>query len=165
MATPLINVGVTFVDKGIGLIRKKMLELRELQLSIGFLDEEMATIAIFQEFGTETIPARSFLRSTLFEQRDKIARTWAKAYEGLIANPRMRPVDMLSTLGSEMVGFVEAKIRTSREWAKANAPSTVASKGFDYPLHDTFEMSQAVKWIIRKGGASGLTLATGGSRG
>ena len=77
-------VAVEFNDLGLGLIRTKLRKLRHLHLTLGFQGPKasqlyetginVATVATFAEFGTRDAPARSFLRATMFEHRDKIVR-------------------------------------------------------------------------------------------
>ena len=106
---------------------------------------------------------RSFLRSAMFEFRDKIARLWAKAYGKMIVTPSFTPDAMLAQIGRGIVKLIERKIDGAHSWAKANAPSTVARKGFDFPLHETDMMANSVTWAVR--GLGGGILAIGGSRG
>lgn len=153
---------VEFKDLGLKRITQKVKEFGMLELNIGFLDEEIATRAVWQEFGTATIPQRSFLRSTMFEQRDKISTLWAKETRRMIKTPKVSAVNAVERVGISITKMVENKIRRSRSWAEPNAPSTVASKGNNYPLHDTGEMANSVRWTIKK---RGQLLAQGGSNG
>lgn len=159
---------VEFKDTKLRAITKKIKEFGELELNIGFLDEEIASRAVWQEFGTEAtdthpgIPQRSFLRSTMFEQRDKIVKLWAKESRRMIRLPAVSAVEAVSAVGVAIVKMVEHKIHRSRSWAKPNAASTIKRKGNDWPLHDTKEMAKSVRWTIKKGG---VLVAQGGSSG
>jgi hypothetical protein len=166
-------MSVEFTDKGLGLISKKIADLAKLKLTVGFQGEKgsdvyltgetVATVATFQEFGTQDIPQRAFLRSTMFEQRDKIVEAFARWTGKMIETPMVTPLQAMSEIGKIVVGFVERKVDTSRSWAQANAASTIRKKGFDYPLHETDKMAKSITWAVR--GASGRILATGGSSG
>lgn len=164
---------VKFIDKGLGLIQTKLKKLKTLKLTIGFQSTtaakqykggiNVATVATYAEFGTQNAPARSFLRATMFEFRDRIAKMWAKAYGRLLAIKSFTPEAMLEQVGRGIVALVEGKIDRAYAWAKANAASTVKRKGFDYPLHETDLLSRSVTWAVRAPG--GLILTIGGSRG
>ncbi len=164
---------VKFIDKGLGQISNKIKRLKQLNLTIGFQGEKagqlyetginVATVATFQEFGTQDIPARSFLRASMFEHRDKIVRIWTLAMQRMLAQKTVTPEIMLGRVGRAIVKLIERKIRNSRTWAKPNAESTIRGKGFDFPLHDTFLLSRSVTWAVRN--PSGTILAIGGSSG
>lgn len=164
---------VRFIDKGLGLIREKISQLKRLILTIGFQGAKgmqlydtginVATVATYAEFGTQNAPARSFLRATMFEFRDKIAKLWADAYRRLITLKHVSADEMLEQVGRGIVKLVENKIARAYSWAKANAASTVKAKGFDYPLHETDLLSRSVTWAVRAPG--GAILSIGGSRG
>lgn len=164
---------VKFIDKGLGLIQTKLKRLKTLELTIGFQGTtaakqykggiNVATVATYAEFGTQNAPARSFLRSTMFEFRDRIAKVYAKAYGRLLALKSFTPEDMLEQVGRFIVQLVEGKIDRAYSWAKANAVSTIKGKGFDYPLHETDLLSRSVTWAVWAPGGAILTI--GGSRG
>ncbi len=153
---------VTFNDEGLQKLKRDLRELNKLQLTIGFQDRfgarryesgiNVSTVALFSEFGTKLAPQRAFLRSTFFENRDKVQKAMAQAV-GRVVRGEEDPVPSLSQAGRELVALVVRKIDTSRGWARPNAPSTVAQKGFDYPLHDTDTMANSVSWAVRKNDA------------
>lgn len=167
------GVQIEFKDTGLTRVRDIFRRLSGLSLTIGFQGEKggqlyptginMATVALYQEFGTKTIPQRAFLRSTMFERRDAIAKILADAIgEALTqASTSLSPaIGALSRAGAKIVKLVERKIDTSTGWAKQNHDSTVAKKGFDYPLHETDLMARSVTWAVRRGPS---ILASGGS--
>jgi hypothetical protein len=167
------DVQVEFRDLGLSRVRDILRRLSGLSLTIGFQGESgrqlyptgvnVSTVAMFQEFGTKTIPQRAFLRATMFERRDQVEQIMADAIGSAITNtsPTLSPaIGALSNAGRGIVRLVERKINTSTGWAKANAPSTVAKKGFDYPLHETDLMARSVTWAVRRGSS---ILASGGS--
>jgi hypothetical protein len=144
----------------------------------------VASVALFNEFGTagfaggvtsnpsggftlrqnrganKGIPARNFLRATFFENRATlpgiIAREFSKSLAGTLG-----PIEMLGGLGEILAQMVKRKIDTSKSWAVPNAPSTIAKKGFDYPLHETGLMSKSVSWAVRKNSARGSIITLG----
>ncbi len=168
-------MGVEFKDTGFELIKRKLKELKQLSLTLGFqgpkaaqLYEEteinVATVATFQELGTGAgVPARSFLRSAMFEYRDKIVRLYALAVQRMIREPKLTAQKTLERIGASVVKLIERKIETARGWAKPNKPSTIKRKGGDFPLHDTDLLSKSVTWAVR--GRAGNILAIGSSNG
>jgi hypothetical protein len=167
------DIQVEFRDTGLTQVRDILRRLNELSLTIGFQGESggqlyptganVSTVALYQEFGTKTIPQRAFLRSTMFERRDAVERIMGDAIGEAItqASTSISPaIGALSRAGAKIVRLVERKIDTSTGWAKANAPSTVAKKGFDYALHETDLMARSVTWAVRRGST---ILASGGS--
>ncbi len=122
----------------------------------------MATIALFNEFGTRKIPQRSFLRGALFANREKIAAKIAQIMEQYIARPMMDAVTALSRIGAFVASLVKTRINTTSHWARSNAPSTIAAKGFDRPLHDTGRLSKSISWAVR--GPGGSIISEGAAR-
>lgn len=173
-----MSVSVTLKKRGLEILVGNLRALGRHVLTIGFQGPDgvqqyegginVATVALYNEFGTKSIPARSFLRSTMFQQRNKIEKIMARAAKRVLENvdtfsPNPAVIESLSTAGAEIVALVDTKLVRSRGWAKRNAPSTVAKKGFDYPLHDTGKLEGLVSWAVRSGSAQGPILAQGKS--
>jgi hypothetical protein len=155
---------VTLNTRGLEVLRANLRALNDHVLTIGFQGPSgsqlyptgvnAATVALFNEFGTRNIPARSFLRSTLFEQRERITQIIRRAAESVVEQVAVElsaqaVIFHLGQAGREIVELVRTKMSRSRGWAKANAPSTVARKGFDFPLHETGDLVEAVSWAVR----------------
>jgi len=165
---------VTLDTSRLDAMREKWGTLSGAELVVGFQGPEaaerykdtganVASVAMYNEFGTPAssrhagIPQRSFLRSSVFENRDKITDKFAKATKrGIGADAttggKGDPLFELGRVGASIVRMVKTKIRGSRSWAKPNAPATVAKKGFDYPLIETRKMLKAVSWGVRLNG-------------
>ena len=100
---------------------------------------EVAEIAAVQEFGTHkagknrnvVIPERSFLRSTSDDNKQKYSQV-LKSLMGDMLSGTITIEQGLALFGERVVGDVKKKITTIRE--PANAPRTIAQKGFDNPL-------------------------------
>lgn len=104
---------------------------------------DMVLVASANEFGTADgrIPPRSFIRSTIDEQRQQIADVHEKAL-GKVADGKLTAVQ-----AGEIAGmFVEAKIKKKITDLKvpANEPSTIAKKGSSNPLIDTAQLRSAI---------------------
>ena len=134
----------------------EMEKLRSKRVFIGFqagkvIDDrgvDMAQIAMFNELGTSTAPARPFLRQTAAENLDDI-----KAFGGEkihdIAEGGMAE-DALKQLGVYGKGLVQEQIKNGT--FEPNAPSTIRRKKSDKPLIDTGKMRQSVNFVIKKKG-------------
>lgn len=112
-------------------------------LTVGIPPEEpeLAEIAIWNEYGTSTIPERSFFRSTLDRKAwdydlklnkmiDDVIRGKTTLYKGLMRFGRSVVKDIQNTI--------------DRFTVPRNAPSTIARKGFDQPLIETGAMRDAI---------------------
>lgn len=150
------------VDHGLVKVLANLAELKTLSLTIGFQGQtatasypsgvNVATVAMFMEFGTIDAPARGFLRSTMFEKRGAIAAAFAKGLAP-VAEGKREPVDALAGIGHDVAEMVRDKIDRAPAWAAPLAASTVRKKGHSRPLEETTLMRNSVTWAVRKGGA------------
>ncbi len=126
-----------------------------IQAGEGEEDEEGATegtdildIAIYNEYGTEHIPARPFMKDfankneqTLIKKMNSQAK---KVFAGM-------PVETaLAELGEFAQKHQKAHIRKASLWAEANAPSTIRQKRSSKPLIDTGALVNAVRYEVLK---------------
>jgi len=172
-------VKVTLEDAGLRDLQARLKELGRYVITIGFQGPSgaqlyplglnakgpainMATLATYQEFGTKSIPARAFLRSAVFWNREEVETIMAGAAKRVVTDG-LGPIAAFSEAGPKLVKIVERVIRRSKSWAKGNAPSTIANKGFDYPLHETGLLEDSVSWAVRLGSARGSIINQGGS--
>jgi|SRR5690554_409953 len=86
----------------------------------------MAEVAFFNEFGTEDIPERSFLRSTVDENNPKYTRLY-KQLMGKVFDQKTTVKKAFGLLGEKAKADVQRKIRSGVE--PANAPATIERKG------------------------------------
>lgn len=133
-------------------------ELKRNQVFVGFqagqvADDkgvDMAQIAMFNELGTSTAPARPFLRDSVDENEDVIRDQCGKELKKLTTGATAESV--LKRVGALGVRLVQEKIESGS--FEPNAPSTIKKKGSDKPLIDTGRMRQSVKYVVkRRGGA------------
>ena len=92
-------------------------------------DEENAKKALYNEFGTDKIPARPFIRRGL----DNIEKELDKKPE---------------QIGSKMVQNIKKAINNSDY--PQNAISTIKKKGFDFPLIETRDMYNSLTFRVSK---------------
>lgn len=114
------------------------------EVSAGLFGGFAAKKATWNEYGTSRMPARPFLRNTLYERE----REW-----GVFLGPKLiavldgANVDVVAMLGPQMVKSIRSTINAGN--FAPLAASTIAKKGHSKPLIDTGDMYGAISW--RKG--------------
>ncbi len=170
----MMGVKVIFSDLGIESLTKKFAAIDGMKVTPGFQgpsardkgdsDVSVATRAQLNEFGTEKIPQRSFMRSTMFEKRADIVKSFGIEFHSLFGlGGFSTPITALAGVGEKIAQMMTRKIDTSYSWAKQNAGSTIRRKGFNYPLHDTDQMANSVTYAVRS--PEGNIQRLGGPRG
>lgn len=109
---------------------------------------DMVDIAMFNELGTSSSPARPFLRMSVDDNEDKIKAMCEKQKQSIAKGGSAEA--SLKQLGVFGKGLVQEKIGSGT--FAPNAPSTIRKKGSDKPLIDTGKMRQSVNFVIRKKG-------------
>ena len=107
------------------------------EMEVGFFEsatypggEFVASVAIYNEFGTQNIPPRPFFRSALDKNE---ARYWNFLASEFVKNEPAKK--SLTKLGELVRGDVIKSITQFSE--PPNAPSTIKAKGSSNPLIDT----------------------------
>lgn len=85
----------------------------------------VAEVAIFNEFGTDTIPERSFMRSALNENHATLARWYAEVMRKILTEG-WTVEKALTALGYRTQVLIQNKIKSNVP--PPNAPSTEAKK-------------------------------------
>lgn len=155
-------MSVRVVDRGADELVARIRALRNAKASVrvGVLSDapkkerEGATgkyslleVAAVHEFGAPRagIPARSFIRGTIDERTEDIARleraVLAKVVAGDIA---LKPA--LDAIGAKVAGWIQQRIAAGIE--PALSPATVAKKKSSTPLVDTGQLRSAVSWLV-----------------
>ena len=157
--------GVTTKDKftraGIKLNKALKQAAKGPGVKVGILQNDFGTsregektvgeVALDNEFGSETNPERSFMRSTA----DKKQKAWLKLAEriqGQVMGGKISLKKGLGLLGFQMKADIQAAITAKKD--PPNSPATIARKGVDNPLIDTGQMRQAIDFEVemsRKG--------------
>lgn len=105
---------------------------------------DLLDIAIFNELGTETIPARPFVRD-FFDKNRKVLATAMERQAEAVGNGAS-PTTAMDTLGLWVEKHLKAHVQQSPRWAVPNAPSTIARKGSSTPLIDDGVMLGAIRY-------------------
>lgn len=138
------------IDRGWGSFVKGFTALDGLGVTIGIHAEEgaeLAQIGTAHEFGTDTIPQRSFLRATVDEQDAAYREATAGEIRAVLDGRRNAEV-ALSRLGLRVVRDVQGKIRAGID--PALAPATIAAKGSSKPLIDTGRLLRSITYQVRR---------------
>lgn len=109
---------------------------------------DMAQIAMWNELGTSTAPARPFLRMSVDDNTSKINQTCSAALKKVTTGGTAEEV--LKTVGVFGKSLVQEEIGSGS--FAPNAESTIRKKGSDKPLIDTGRMRQSVNYIIKPRG-------------
>lgn len=153
-----VTVKVKDIDRGFKKFAKsaKYVEKEKPYVKAGVLESagnhqdsglSVAAVATFQEFGTDRIPERSFMRSMQEEQRGNILRFIKDLGDGLL----LRADQTLGLLGLHLVDLIKKQID------KVSSPPlserTIEAKGSTKPLIDTGQMRNSINHEVKKGGS------------
>ena len=106
----------------------------------------VAQVATFHEFGTENIPERSFIRSAVAENRDKISKLIEGLKPSILQGSSLKA---LSIVGEYVQTLIKSKIQTGdSSWAELR-PSTIRRKGSSKALIDTGQMLNSVRYVVK----------------
>jgi hypothetical protein len=111
----------------------------------GKVDGDIIDRAFFNEFGTEDIPERPFMRITMAENKRDYANMMRRGGRRIMQGKTTKG-DVLHDLGRQMVDDIQDTIRSSVP--PPNAPATVEHKGHDTTLVETGAMHDAVTYVI-----------------
>lgn len=105
----------------------------------------VALVAAAQEFGTRSIPARSFMRRTVAEHQGE----WPDALAKCLKVTDMNAAAALALMGEGIKGQVQQTITEVN--APPLKPATVRRKGFSKPLVDTGQMLRSITATVEEG--------------
>lgn len=108
-------------------------------------DITVAGVGFANEFGTETIPERSFLRSTTQSSKKQIV-SLIKKLRKKVHDGSMGQKQALGLLGAFISDEVKKKIVAIK--SPPNAPATIAKKGSSNPLVDTGQLKNSITWEV-----------------
>lgn len=108
---------------------------------VGIFDQDIAEYAAANEYGTSTIPERSFIRSTLDAHQDDIYNRIGSEYDNVLAG-RKSAAAAINDVGDYLTQLVQQKVRSGP--FTPNAQSTIEAKGSSKPLIDSGDMLRAI---------------------
>ena len=117
---------------GLDRLAASIAELPKKRADVGFFDTAVypdgtpvAYVATVQEFGSGRIPPRSFMRSTISEQREAWQATLAQGSRRVLAD-KLTADQMLDAFGQSVAGQIKEKIASIM--APGLADSTIAAR-------------------------------------
>ena len=141
------------IDRGLDRLALKDMDLARFAVDVGIHHDagdhdgtSIAEYAIYNEYGTEHIPSRPFIRRTADENADKVA-TAAGRLADKVATGGMDARTAVAMLGQFYVDVQKRAIRNG-PWVP-NAPSTIKRKGSSRPLIDDAVMINAVRAKVK----------------
>lgn len=138
---PVVRVGILSQDADTAYVRKADRSATDgTEAAVTLLQ-----VAIFNEFGTSTIPARSFLRAWFDENREVIREKFVILMRSVITGDRTKE-QILDLIGMWAVGQIQLRIAAGV--GPANAESTVRQKGSSTPLIDTGLMRASISFVV-----------------
>jgi hypothetical protein len=155
----VIRIQVDDVEKAIENLKKSIDTLAKTKIAIGVFANAgtndrgvpIAEYAAYQELGTVSIPARSFLLWSSYLHRDDESAYVEGAADGIVGQMLSGEVDpMIVAAGARWVGYVQSTIDSGGggRWVPL-APSTIAKKGHDIPLIDKERLYKAITYEVR----------------
>jgi len=125
--------------------------LRPARVRVGILEDQpheprgtsLLEDASAQEFGTELIPQRSFLRGTVDEKEGEIRRLLSIGARALVGGEASRR-EVMEVVGEFVVEAIQARVEAGIP--PPNAPSTIVRKGSSTPLIDTGQMIDSIEY-------------------
>lgn len=144
MITHDIDRGANAILKQVIIAKRKPFVKIGVQADAGMhkgSNTDMVVIASANEYGTRDgrIPERSFIRSTMDENRRKLLTKTKR----LLKNEKYNIRKILNLLGLEITRLIQRKITTLS--SPPNKPSTIRAKGSDNPLIDTGQLRQTIR--------------------
>lgn len=141
-------------DLGWGRIRREIASMDGAAVTVGLHEEDAGPQdpnaverGYFNEFGSDNVPARPFMRSTHDTQR----LDWIKRMQidfGRVMDGKLSGRGMLESVGRLATSDIR---RAVVNWdTPPNAPRTIAQKGVDDPLVDTGEMLDSIDYQVRR---------------
>lgn len=142
------------IDRDLGLRRfiRELQVARVTEVVIGVQQgadnegQQIAEYAAYNEFGTESIPERSFMRSAFDENVAEIQRDMTAQY-GRVQAGQITVRTALGLVGLRHQDHIKNKIDTNIP--PPNSPVTIALKGSSHTLIDTGAMKNSIHYIMR----------------
>lgn len=153
------RAGVVDTDMGMGAVVAEIEKLNNSYVTVGFQQGtvtrsqtkgqrskkaglSMPQIAAQNEFGTDKIPARPFMRPAVDSNRAKLDKAISGEYDKVVMGTSTVK-NSLNLIGLFMTGLIQKQIRATHY--PPNAPSTIARKKSSHPLIDFGQMIQSVR--------------------
>lgn len=148
--------GVKIIDHGFKKAVERIRGVAGSTVAVGVLDGDkypdgtpVAAVAVFNEYGTSTAPARPFMRTTIDAQMRNIGDVEAAGY-GLVIDGVLTSEDLYKTIGENLVRRIQETIKSNVP--PPNAPSTIERKGSSNTLRDTDTLHDVITYRVTPSG-------------
>lgn len=145
-------------DKGFDNFSKLLAQMAKIKIEAGVFSDagsnpksgqSIVEYAYYNEYGTEHIPARPFMRITADDKNDHWSNLVADCFDKALVNEGKAIEHDLRRVGEQMVADIKETI--SSNISPANAPATVKRKGSSRTLIDTGALRAAISSRVSKG--------------
>jgi hypothetical protein len=143
-------MAVTITDKNEDWKRmeKEVAALKGRGVKVGIMGEgKVLEYAMYNEFGTRSIPARPFMQTTFDNNKAEIDK-FVDFLGQQIVDGKNTVDRVLRILGETYQLKIQQTIRDAKNWAVPNDPKTIEMKGSSSPLIDEGRMIGAVRYEI-----------------
>jgi hypothetical protein len=143
--------------------RTKRLELsvkalEKLDIVVGYLGNDrhpnanatIAEVASWMEFGTNSAPARPFMRTATRLYKNDIQRDIKRELTPSKNNLLDDSDSIADKIGEALVSYIQKTIDQASDWATPLALSTIEAKGNSQPLIETGAMKDGVSHETRR---------------
>lgn len=144
------------IDKDIGLKRiiAELQKAKTVEVAVGILESaganaEGVTIAEYaacNEYGTERIPSRPFMRTSFDENINAISADLDRGYDD-VKSGKATVYSALNKVGEKHQDRIKNKILSNIP--PENAPATIEKKKSSRTLIDTGAMKDSVRYLVR----------------
>jgi hypothetical protein len=127
-------------DHGAAALVQRVFGIAKPTITVGILEGDephgddpvsILEVAVWNEFGTATAPARSFIRAYFDENEAALREDLTKLLQSVVLGRRTKE-QALELLALHIVGQIQARMAAGID--PPNAPSTIARKGSSTPL-------------------------------
>ena len=151
-------VKVTRKDKGLRKLVAAMVgQAERVVATVGVLEKDASNtypdgtttgqVAVWNHFGTDTIPARPFISGPIEGQQTEIRALQARLAKGVFEGKLEIP-QALEFIGRDLTSRIQKGIVDGIP--PPNAPSTIAQKKSSKPLIDTSQLLQSISYEVRE---------------
>ncbi|KJW12865.1 hypothetical protein VC81_03765 [Levilactobacillus spicheri] len=151
-----MSSGADAVLKRLAMQKRRLKQLNGMEVSVGAIKsvpehtpEELQKIVRYNEYGTNKIPARSFLRGAVYRNSNHGWRFVSREAVKAVVAGKLTGDAAYKMVGDRMVKDVRHQIDIV---GPANAPSTIKKKGRNQPLVDTGGLYRSIdKEVLKRG--------------
>lgn len=148
MAVKSVNIN----DKGFKKAVEALERLAKMQVKVGIQSDakdygdgvSVVDVAVWNEYGTDKIPSRPFIRQCFRDNGDEAAAKFGELAQQVISGGN--PKAGLSSIGQWYQDKMRRTLLTF-PWSP-NKPSTIAKKGSSKPLVDTGHLVNSIRYKV-----------------